>query len=579
MGYEDELQRARAKREAAKRGENQKRNRSISVEHVERSAKISTNNPNNRKRKKGKRPLSPRQKAKRRRVRNIILLAFVATILLIAGLVYAFVQSKFDKFQKPDFKEEDVANTDLAKETVEKMKGYTTIALFGVDARDNDSLGKGVHADVDMIANINNETGEIKLVSVYRDSYFSISDKSYNKLTQAYFEGGPKQAIEALNKNLDLNITKYATFNWAAVATAINVFGGVDVEITKEEFRVINGFITETVKGTGIGTVQLKSAGMNHLDGVQAVAYARLRKMDTDYQRTERQRLIMSLTMEKAKQADLTTLLGTVDLIFPMISTNIDMGTCISLAKNFNNYYLGETTGFPFQKDSKIMGKKGDCVIPLNLEEDVQQLHEFLFGGSEEGKSYTPSETVKKISKKILSDAGSIGGSSKTNSAKTETTEAPTSETKVVVLEGESQSSEVSTSEGAFVEVPTDESGNPLPSESAMEPSSETEYGPGVSGPGVKPTQTTEAVGPGVTKPLEEINNPTNPTNPINPTETLPQSTENMSPGSMPTQPAIEGPGSQPTSPAAPGPITESSTTSGPPEAQVNHETVPPRIE
>lgn len=576
MGYEDELQRARAKREAAKRGENQKRNRSISVEHVERSAKISTNNPNNRKRKKGKRPLSPRQKAKRRRVRNIILLAFVATILLIAGLVYAFVQSKFDKFQKPDFKEEDVANTDLAKETVEKMKGYTTIALFGVDARDNDSLGKGVHADVDMIANINNETGEIKLVSVYRDSYFSISDKSYNKLTQAYFEGGPKQAIEALNKNLDLNITKYATFNWAAVATAINVFGGVDVEITKEEFRVINGFITETVKGTGIGTVQLKSAGMNHLDGVQAVAYARLRKMDTDYQRTERQRLIMSLTMEKAKQADLTTLLGTVDLIFPMISTNIDMGTCISLAKNFNNYYLGETTGFPFQKDSKIMGKKGDCVIPLNLEEDVQQLHEFLFGGSEEGKSYTPSETVKKISKKILSDAGSIGGSSKTNSAKTETTEAPTSETKVVVLEGESQSGEESTSEGAFVEVPTDESGNPLPSESATEPSSETEYGPGVSGPGVKPTQTTEAVGPGVTKPSEEINNPTNP---INPTETLPQSTENMSPGSMPTQPAIEGPGSQPTSPAAPGPITESSTTSGPPEAQVNHETVPPRIE
>lgn len=573
MGYEDELQRARAKREAAKRGENQKRNRSISVEHVERSAKISTNNPNNRKRKKGKRPLSPRQKAKRRRIRNIILLAFVATILLIAGLVYAFVQSKFDKFQKPDFKEEDVVNTDLAKETVEKMKGYTTIALFGVDARDNDSLGKGVHADVDMIANINNETGEIKLVSVYRDSYFSISDKSYNKLTQAYFEGGPKQAIEALNKNLDLNITKYATFNWAAVATAINVFGGVDVDITKEEFRVINGFITETVKGTGIGTVQLKSAGMNHLDGVQAVAYARLRKMDTDYQRTERQRLIMSLTMEKAKQADLTTLLGTVDLIFPMISTNIDMGTCISLAKNFNNYYLGETTGFPFQKDSKIMGKKGDCVIPLNLEEDVQQLHEFLFGGSEEGKSYTPSETVKKISKKILSDAGSAGGSSKTNSAKAETTEAPTSETKVVVLDGESQSGEENTSEGAFVEVPTDESGNPLPSESATEPSSETEYGPGVSGPGVTPTQTTEAIGPGVTKPAEESTGPTNPT------ETLPQSTENMSPGSMPTQPSLDGPGGQPTSPTSPGPVTEGSTTSGPPEAQVNHETVPPRIE
>lgn len=572
MGYEDELQRARAKREAAKRGENQKRNRTISVEHVERSATISTNSPNgSRKRKKGKRPLSPKQRAKRRRIRTIILLAVVATILLIAGLVYAFVQSKFDKFQKPDFKEEDVVNTDLAKETVEKMKGYTTIALFGVDARDNENLGKGVHADVDMIANINNETGEIKLVSVYRDSYFSISDKSYNKLTQAYFEGGPKQAIEALNKNLDLNITKYATFNWAAVATAVNVFGGVDVDISKAEFKVINGFITETVKGTGIGSVHLKSAGMNHLDGVQAVAYARLRKMDTDYQRTERQRLIMSLTMEKAKQADLTTLLGTVDLIFPMISTNVDMGTCISLAKNFNNYYLGETTGFPFQKDSKVMGKKGDCVIPLNLEADVQQLHEFLFGGSEEGEAYTPSDTVKKISKKILSDAGSIGGSSSTKEAKTETTEAPTSETKVVVLDGESQSEEESSSGEGFIEVPTDEHGNPVPTESSpTEPSSETEYGPGVVGPGVTPTQTTEAVGPGVTTPSPENTNPT---------ETLPTSTENMTPGSMPTQPPSNGPGGQTTSAPAPGPVTEGSTTSGPPEAQVNHETVPPRIE
>ena len=108
------------------------------------------------------------------------------------------------------------------------MEGYWTIALFGVDSRNN-SVGKGNNADVIIICNIDQGTGEIKLVSVFRDTYLSVSDNGlYNKINQAYFLGGPEQAVEALNRNLDLQIDDFATFNWKAVVDAVNILGGVD---------------------------------------------------------------------------------------------------------------------------------------------------------------------------------------------------------------------------------------------------------------------------------------------------------------------------------------------------------------
>ena len=107
--------------------------------------------------------------------------------------------------------------------------------------------------------------------------------------------------MKALERNLNLHIDDYATFNWKAVVDAINVLGGVDIEISDKEFAYINSFITETVNSTGVGSYQLEHSGMNHLDGVQAVAYARLRLMDTDFNRTERQRKVLGQAMEKAK--------------------------------------------------------------------------------------------------------------------------------------------------------------------------------------------------------------------------------------------------------------------------------------
>ena len=342
---------------------------------------------------------SPEAKRRRRIIKFIIAECFA----LVFIFAYAFVARRWSLLQRDEtFSIQSVKNEELADETLEKMEGYWTVAVFGVDSRGSNT-GKGANADVNMVFNINRETGEIRIVSVFRDSYLNIDDKgSYNKLNQAYFVGGASQAVKALNKNLDLDIQDYVTFNWKAVADAINILGGIDMEISKAEFSYINSFITETQKATGIPTTQLKSAGMNHLDGVQAVAYGRLRLMDTDFARTERQRKVIQAAFEKAKKADFSVLNNIIVTVAPQVSTNIDTMDLVRMAQDISKYHIGETGGFPFARGDANMGKKGACVIPTTLESNVVELHKFLF----DDEDYTTTDQVKQISAKIISDTG-----------------------------------------------------------------------------------------------------------------------------------------------------------------------------
>ena len=348
---------------------------------------------------------SGKQSSENRYWRKVMIGVIVVELLFLAllFLVIVPVKKKLNSIQRnPNINMAEMTNPNLSYEKVESMKGFWTVALFGVDSRNN-SLGKGNNADVNIICNINQDSGEIKLVSVFRDSYLNIDEEgSYNKINQAYFKGGPDQAVKALNRNLDLEIDDYAVFNWKAVIDAINILGGVDIELSKAEFYYINAFITETVQATGVGSVQLTHAGMNHMDGVQAVAYARLRKMDTDFARTERQRKVIQLAFDKLKKADFAVVNNVMEVVLGQIESSVDLNDLIPLAKTVTKFYIGETTGFPQARGDLNMGKKGDCVIPQTLESNVVLLHQFLFGDD----NYEPSEMVKKISSKIAADSG-----------------------------------------------------------------------------------------------------------------------------------------------------------------------------
>ena len=363
-------------------------------------------------------------KARRKKKRKIwfILLESVMLIGILCFAGYSYISSRLDLMQRLPWNPDEIKNVEISEEKQEQMSGYWTIAVFGVDSR-NSSVGKGNNSDVNILCNIDQGTGEIRLVSVYRDSYLNINDKNtYNKINAAYMQGGPEQVVKALNRNLDIDIDDYATFNWKAVADAINILGGIDVEITKSEFYYINAFISETVKATGVASTQLKSAGMNHLDGVQAVAYGRLRLMDTDYARTERQRKVISLAFEKMKKADWATINNIVQTVFPQVATSIEINDLLKIGRNITRYHLTETTGFPSELREKKMGRKGACVIPQTLESNVIELHHFLFGDEE----YTPTETVRTISQKIVSDTGVHGTKQSETKALPKTTEATT---------------------------------------------------------------------------------------------------------------------------------------------------------
>lgn len=332
----------------------------------------------------------------------------LATILFALCSVLIYITKVTGSIQRLDENPEVpvmTGNPNLDEGTQEKLSAYWTIAVFGLDSRmaGAGSLDEGTNADTQLICSIDQTTGDVRLVSVYRDTYLmnEPSTGTYGKINQAYFLHGAAGNAAALSTNLDITIHDYMAFNWKAVAEGINLLGGVDIELTKAEFFYINSFITETVSVTGVPSVHLEDAGMQHLDGVQAVAYMRLRLMDSDFNRTERQRRVVSQVLEKAKGADWGTLLQVMETVFPQIGISMDQSELFKLARNIKNYNIVDTTGFPFTHQDANMGRMGACVIPNTLESNVEELHRFLYGN----ETYVCSDRVKEISRDIIKHA------------------------------------------------------------------------------------------------------------------------------------------------------------------------------
>lgn len=319
-------------------------------------------------------------------------------VILAAGL---FAASKFTKISKGKLETDNlVKNESIAADELDTMNDYKDIALFGVDSREG-ALESGTNSDTIMVCSINKKTHEIKLVSVYRDTYLDTTDGSYRKSTEVYAIGGAQQAISMLNKNLDLNITDYVTVNFQAVVKIVDLFGGVDINLTEGEAQWINNYLVEGRQVLGIECEDVPGPGMQHLNGMQALAYSRIRYIGLDYERTERQRTVMTQLFEKSKDLSILEMNNIVDTVLPMISTSLSTTEILSLAAGLGKYSMGETQGFPFEKTTAVLSA-GDCVIPVNLAANVSELHGFLYGTS----GYTPSSVVQEISDNIAAETG-----------------------------------------------------------------------------------------------------------------------------------------------------------------------------
>lgn len=328
----------------------------------------------------------------------------VEILVLLALLVGFYVVRQLQKIQKPEFDQSEVqVNEGISEEVVQTMKGYTTVALFGLDTRKAGQLGKGNRSDTMIIASINNDTKEVKLVSVYRDTYLDLTNGKYNKCNGAYSAGGPKQAVEMLNKNLDLDIEYYVSVDFAALTKVVDLLGGIEIDVDESEIEHLNNYTEETSEVTGVKTTKLTQTGLQTLDGVQATSYCRIRyTAGDDFKRTERQREVIMEIVNKAKSASITDINSIIDAVFPMIATNYTNDQLIAMAPEMIGYDIVDTAGFPFDKATGTISGKGSCVIPVNLAENVKQLHEYLFDNA----TYTPSSEVQAISDQITSDTG-----------------------------------------------------------------------------------------------------------------------------------------------------------------------------
>ena len=308
-------------------------------------------------------------------------MALILFFICSAMLYVTKLASTIQKIPDADIKE--IKNDNLKEETEEKMGGYWTVAIFGVDSRDG-NLGRGTNADTQMVLTVKRDSGEIRLASVYRDTLLmsNVAEGKCRKINSSYAEGGPEQAVTALNENLDLDIMDYVSFSWSAAADAVNLLGGIDMDITKAEYAYINSFITETVERTGIPSVHLTGPGLTHLDGVQAVAYCRLRLMDTDMQGTERQRKVLSAVMKKLPAALVTNPNGLINGLFPNLTTNLTQTECLRLSLMGGKLLTYDIVqeSIPLEGTYSSVTIRGMDVLQVDFDRNRAYLQEQLYG-------------------------------------------------------------------------------------------------------------------------------------------------------------------------------------------------------
>ena len=346
---------------------------------------------------KGKKRKEDRPKKKKGKGLLVFLLLIAA---LLVGTVVFLVASRYKNLHQMEnpnaFSRGLQSNMSQEAVTNSTMKDYTNIALFGVDSREEELLSGNNRSDMIIIMSINKKNGDCKLLSVYRDTFVDIGGGTYTKCNAAYAYGGPEQAVNMLNQNLDLNITDFVTIGFGGLANLIDAVGGVEINVTEDEIHGINDYQSTMAEELGRGYNTISAPGPQTLDGLQAVAYCRIRyTAGDDYKRTERQREVLMQTFNKAKRLNPKKLNQITQTVFNEVATSLTMPEAMGIMAKALTLDIVDTSGFPnaeLRTSGTVDGQS--CVIPRTLAANVQWAHAFLFGE----ESYEVSQKVSEIS-------------------------------------------------------------------------------------------------------------------------------------------------------------------------------------
>lgn len=364
------------------------------------------------------------RKYKKMRRRKIIFGIEITVLLILSGIlfVYAWINRSIDKMNQDTLDSSQIqinsevkANTDLSQ-----MSGTQVIALVGVDARGvkGSELAESMNSDTIILCCIDHDKQEIRMVSIMRDTWMNMAkytDEYYefDKANSAYNRGGPESMLSMLNTNLDFALTDYVTVNFKALADAIDVLGGLDIEMTNAECVHANNYNREVSEAQGVEYEAIPYdedlgddySEVRHVSGALATSYARIRYGGgDDAKRTSRQRIVINLMVQKLKQNP-TKIPEILDKVMGNVSTSLTKNEILELGMHAVTYTMGTSYAYPFQLcygENVVNALGEDVVIPVTLEFNVRELHEYLYPGL----SYEPSAAVTEYSDYIARKSG-----------------------------------------------------------------------------------------------------------------------------------------------------------------------------
>lgn len=326
-----------------------------------------------------------------KKITLLVVLVLVLAALIVGIAVYSYMGSLVDEMHEPTPEDYDLSLVDV--------DGYINILLLGVDSRDMENI-KGTRSDMIMIASINKDTYDVKLTSVYRDTYLKLGDTStYDKITHACSYGGPEMTMKSLNQAMDINLSNYIVVNFKTVADVVDAVGGITVDVQDYEIQQLNKYTKQTANNIGREDFQLVSAaGEQTLEGVQAVSYGRIRKgVGDDFKRTERMRIVVMKVLDKVKTMSFSQIKEIIDMAVPQVQTNLKMNDILALGIRLPSYSISSGAGWPYQWTTGTINKVS-YVFPNGMANNTLQFHQDVFGQED----YVPSATVNAISNEII---------------------------------------------------------------------------------------------------------------------------------------------------------------------------------
>lgn len=360
--------------------------------------------------------MTPRDKRIKKKRRLLIVEIIILAVVALLAFGSGWLNKKLGLIQQNETDEERLitaseANGMQAEDVA--LEGKDMLVLVGLDTREGENAR---NSDTMIIASIDHDKKTVKLVSLYRDTYLNVGEDHYTKCNSAYNTGGPEQMLSMMNLNLDLNLTEYVTVNFQAVVDTLEILGGIDIELSRAEMENINMINAESALVTGYEDVDLEVPDesemgedeyrLTHLNPTQGLTYARIRyTTGNDFRRTARQRILIQKMLEKTKASGVATMNKILDKVLPQVETNMQKTKLLTMVQPLLSYTIEDSVGFPFahyEDDNRLTGLT--CVVPVTLESNVKELHDFLADGSDEG--YTPSETVMEYSDHIVDKTG-----------------------------------------------------------------------------------------------------------------------------------------------------------------------------